>query len=159
MGGAARTVAQDDATPTDDEFELEGVIFEPLAFGDVEGAGLGLIRLTIDPGAIFPSEADDPSSATVYVESGTLTVKMEAAMTVYRAGALDVFLASPEAEDAEVPSEEIPAGQEFQLAVGDSTFFPANTGGEFRNDGTEAVVLLAALYEPGGEGDEATPES
>jgi len=161
VNGVSRTSAQDEGTPTDGSFTEEGVSFEPLAFGETESVGLGLVRITLDPGAGFPSEADDPSLALVYMEAGTLTITLEGPITVTRAGAFDVFLASPEAEDAEPPTEEIPAGQEFQLMAGDSALFPANTAGDIRNDGTEPAVGLVAFYEPlqmDGEA-EATPES
>jgi hypothetical protein len=54
------------------------------------------------------------------------------------------LLATPTA-----PREEtIPGGTAFTMIAGDFSLSPPNYGGELRNDGTEDVVLLAALVAP-----------
>ena len=72
------------------------------------------------------------------MESGTLTVRLEAPAAVFRAG-----------EGGEPGSqEEVAAGTAFELEPGDSFVSPAVVPGEARNAGTETVVVLAAVVEP-----------
>jgi hypothetical protein len=61
--------------------------------------------------------------------------------------------ATPAAATAEV----LPAGAETQLAPGDGFLFPPVAAGEFRNDGTEPVVLAISLIFPLGEAPAAEP--
>ncbi len=135
--------------------------FAPLAFGTAEElpapADLILIRFTIDPGAGFPIEEDDPSVALVYVESGAFTVRTEAPIRVTRAATIAAF-ATPGAveEGAEPQLEEIAAGTEFTLEAGDSAVFPPNVPGEVRNDGAEPAVGLVTIIAPPEEA-EGTP--
>jgi hypothetical protein len=124
LSRSADTAAQE-ATPAEDEGEFrEGIVFEPLAMGSTARDDLTLLRLTIAAGVDFQVDPADPETALIYVESGTLTVRIEAPVSVTRAGAYDAEFASPEAaageEEFMPPSEEIPAGQEFQVATGDS---------------------------------------
>ena len=148
--GGGRLIAAQDATPAAEA--PEGVSFEFLGGGETDvlpsaPAGISLVRITLAPGASFPAEADDPSLALVVVLAGTVTVNIEAPVTV-----LHPVNKEPTAKDFEA----FPAGQDFTMEVGDSALFPASTAGEVRNDGTEDAVLLGALIEPnGGEG--ATP--
>lgn len=133
-----------DATPAAE------VSFEPLSFASVaelpaSPAIVGLARLTFPSGSVLPLEEGDPSLALVYVETGTLTVRIEGPITVYRA-----------ADDG--APEEIAAGTEFTAGPGDSFIGPAEIPGEARNDGTEPTVILAAIVEPDPAA-EATPES
>ena len=100
---------------------------------------IGLLRLTFPVGAVLPLEPGDPSLALVYIETGTLSVRIEALVTVSRA---------PKAGTADPTQEEIPAGTEFAAGPGDSFVSPAVIAGEARNDGPEPVVVLAAIVEP-----------
>jgi hypothetical protein len=100
---------------------------------------VGLLRLTFPAGTVLPLEPGDPSLALVYVEAGTLSVRIEAPVTVSRA---------PKAGTAEPTQEEIPAGTGFVAGPGDSFISPAVIAGEARNDGPEPVVVLAAVVEP-----------
>ncbi len=149
-GGA---VAQD-ATPAAEEFAPEGVTFEPLGFGTAEEvpaapADLVLARATIDPGASVPLDADDPSVALIWIESGTLTVQADAPIRITRAAMIAVFATPGAVEEGAVPElEEIAAGTEFTLEVGDSAIFPPHVVGEIRNDGQERVVALVAIVAP-----------
>ena len=161
-GRTADTVAQE-GTPPADEFEPpEGVTFAPLAFGTAEElpaapADLVLLRFTIDPGAGFPIEADDPSVGFVYVEAGALTFRVEAPIRVTRAATIAAFATPGAIEAGAVPGpEEVAAGTEFTLEAGDSVVIPANVGGELRNDGQEQAEGLVVLVGPP-EGGEATP--
>ncbi len=163
VGRLSVATAAQEGTPPADEFEIpEGVAFEPLAFGTAEElpaapADLVLIRYTIDPEAGFPIEEDDPGVALVYVESGALTIQIEAPIQVTRAATIEAF-ATPEAvEEGALPGpEEVAAGTEVTLEAGDSVVIPPNVGGEIRNDGTEPVEGLVALVAPPEEGG-ATP--
>ncbi len=140
VGRLSVATAAQEGTPPADEFEIpEGVAFEPLAFGTAEElpaapADLVLIRYTIDPEAGFPIEADDPGVALVYVESGALTIQIEAPIQVTRAAS---------------DPEEVAAGTAVTLEAGDSVVLSPNVAGEIRNDGDEPAVYLAAfVYNP-----------
>jgi len=153
--GGGRLVAAQDATPAagDEEAPPEGVTFEFLGGGETDvlpsaPAEVFLARVTLAPGASFPSEADDPALALIVIEAGAITFNIEAPVTVLH----PVGNEEPTADDF----EEMAAGQDFTMDVGDSTLFPASTAGEVRNDGTEDAVILAALIEPSHEGG-ATP--
>jgi quercetin dioxygenase-like cupin family protein len=157
LAGLRPAAAQDATPPAGEVFAPEGVAFAPLALGSVEAlpagaADLILVRLTLDPGASLPSEPGDPSVALVYVESGALTVRLDAPIRVYRAAVLKVF-ATP---GAGADPEEMAAGAEFTLEAGDSALFPPNVAGEVRNDGTVPAVGLASIVAPL-EGAAATP--
>jgi quercetin dioxygenase-like cupin family protein len=155
--GGGRLVAAQDATPVagDEEAPPEGLTFELLGLGETDvlpsaPAEIGLVRVTLAPGTSFPGEADDPSIALVVIEAGAITFNFEVPITVLH----PVGNEEPTAEDF----EEMPAGQDFTMEVGDSALFPASVAGEVRNDGTENAVALAAFIEPSGE-EEATPVS
>jgi len=163
LGGlSVATATQEGTPPAEEEFELEGVAFEPLGFGTTEElpavpADLVLIRFTIDPDAGFPIEADDPTVALISVESGALTLQIEAPLQVVRAATIAAF-ATPEAvEEGAIPEpEEVAAGTEVTLEAGDSVVIPPNVAGEIRNDGDEPAVGLVALVTPPEE-EGATP--
>ena len=167
VGSRVLPTAAQEETPTSEE-ELEGVSFEPLGFGTTEElpaapAELLLARVTLDPGAGFPIEEDDPSVGLLYVESGSLTIRVEAPVTVIRAATIAAF-ATPGAAEGEVtPPEEVAAWTEYTLNERDSVVIPANVAGEVRNDGTEPAVAMGALIIPAetdetGEAD-ATPST
>jgi quercetin dioxygenase-like cupin family protein len=159
LAGLRPAIAQD-ATPPPGE---EGVTFAPLGFGTAEElppapVELVLARVTLAPGAGFPIEADDPSVGLAYVESGALTIRVEAPLRVTRAATIAAFATPGAAGAGAVPGpEEVPAGTEVTLEAGDSVVIPANVAGEVRNDGAEPAVGLAALVAPPEEGDGATP--
>jgi quercetin dioxygenase-like cupin family protein len=106
----------------------------------VQPAALALQRVTIAPGAHIVTPADDPRVVLLYVERGTLTVRNTFATTVTRGTAL----ATPGAQ----AQEAIPAETEFTMTAGDFSLSPAGSGGEWRNDGTEEVVVLAGVILP-----------
>lgn len=127
--------------------------FDPLAFAVVEELPpspgvVGLLRLTFPSGAVLPLEEGDPSLALVYVESGIVTVRINAPVTVSRA---------PDQGTPESTQQVIAAGTEFTAGPGDSFVSPAVVAGEARNDGTEPVVVLAAIVEPAPSAESATP--
>jgi len=124
------------ATPGPGEFELvPGQIGRELAGGLVPEppAGpvyFGLLHINVAPGSVFTAPAD-LSVGLNLVESGELTIRLEAAVTITRT----------------TGPEEVAAGTEFTLGPGESFIWPPNVAGELRNDGPEpAVQLLAFLF-------------
>jgi quercetin dioxygenase-like cupin family protein len=166
--GRGPGIAAQDATPAAGmEGEPEGVTFSPIAFGQVQhlmlpdAADLVLFRLTIDPGATFTDEGNDPSTGLVYVESGTVTFTLKESVQVLRGQSMAAMIGAPGATpmaEGTSPFEEVTANTEFQLEAGDSVLIPGNVGGEARNDGDQPVSLLVANVGPP-EGPEATPTS
>jgi len=164
----SHSVIAQDATPAGgDESMPPGTTFTPLAFGQVQQLMLPdgdfvLFRITIDPGANFPADANDPSTGLVYVESGTVTINATAPLNVLRASTMAMMVgsiasATPTTEEAP-PFEQIAANTDFQLAAGDSVLVPGNVGGNLRNDGTEQVSILIANIGPS-EDQQGTPVS
>lgn len=155
--GSLTTAAAQEATPAaaeGEEFLPEGVSFEFLGYGPgialpANPADVVLLRLTLEPGASFPLDPNDPSIGLVAIESGALAFVMDEPITVLHP-VVDGF---PGPDDFET----VPAGEEFTLEEGASAVFPPNIGGEFRNDGEEAVSLLVALIAPPEAGEGATP--
>jgi len=79
---AQPVVVAQEATPSSDMGEPEGVTFEPIAITSgvtlPSPADLIAVRFTVDPGARLPSDASDPTSSMLIVESGTLTIRVDA---------------------------------------------------------------------------------
>jgi quercetin dioxygenase-like cupin family protein len=144
------TRAQDATPPSGQQAGApEGVTFVTLASGSIEvlspgTANLVLGRIKLEPGATLPFDPNDPSVDLVYMTSGTLTFRIDAAMTVARG----VKAGTP------IPTEPeaIAANTEFTMSDGDSALFPPNAAGEVRNDGDEeatAWVTNVALFTTG----------
>ncbi len=153
--GGGRLVAAQDATPAagDEGAPPDGVSFEFLSGMGTDvlpsaPVNVFLVRVTIAPGASSPIEANDPSLALAVVVAGAVSFNIEAPVTVLHSVGNE--------EQTAADFEEMPAGQDFTMEVGDSALFPASVAGEVRNDGTEDAVLLAAIIEPNGE-EGATP--
>jgi len=158
-----------DATPAGgDESMPPGTSFTPLALGQAQqlmlpdAADVVLFRFTIDPGADLPADPHDPSTALLYVESGTVTITAEVPLDILRASAMAALVgadanATPTTKGGPA-YEHVAANTAFQLAVGDSVLVPGNVGGDLRNDGTEQVVLLVASIGPP-ESQQGTPVS
>jgi len=155
--GGPTTLAQEGTPPAGEESALEGVSFEPLAVTTgvalPNPGDLVLVRIGLEPGAVLPSQPDDPSLAVVLVEAGELTVELDAPVTVTRAGSFAPALATAEAGGAFVaPEETVAAGEAVTLRAGDVAFLPPSVGGEVRNDGAERAVGLAFLVTRPDEG-------
>ena len=157
--GGPRALAQE-GTPVAGAFGAPtGVRFEPLGVGTAAElpaapARVVLARVHLDPGGSFPLGAD-PSLVLLYVESGALTLRVDAPLQVVRAGSRAALATPGAAESAPLVPEEVPAGTEATLMAGDSTVPPRRAPGEVRNPGPEPSVALVAVVEP--FGDEATP--
>ena len=147
------SAATQEGTPPAAEGTLEGVAFEPLGFGTTEEipaapAEFALSRAVIDPGAVFSRQGDIVSLLSLlYVESGALTIQMDASIQVTRTATIE-----------EIAIEEVAAGTAVTLEAGDSVVIPPNVAGEIRNDGDEPAVYLVAFVAPSEEGG-ATPEA
>lgn len=137
-------VRAQDATPSADLLP-PGVNAHLLAFGFAPSlpapADLVLMRFTLQPGAVLPSDPNDPSLGLVYVESGSVTLQLDAPLHITRA-AMVAMLATPNA--AFSGPEQVAANARGTLNMGDSVVGPPNVGGEVRNTGSGPAVLLLA---------------
>ena len=150
VGRLAVATATQEGTPPADAGAPEGLALEPLGFGTTEElpaapAEFQLVRAVIDPEAGFPRREDIVS--LISVESGALTIQMDAPIQVTRTATIE-----------EIAIEEVAAGTAVTLEAGDSVVIPPNVAGEIRNDGDETAVYLIAFVAPSEEGG-ATPEA
>jgi len=142
-------VAQE-ATPAGEE--MEGITFEPVTFASgVDLTGLSellVVRIGLEPGRALPIDPD-PGVGILLVESGTVTVQVEAPMTVTRgAGLGEAMAAAEETGDFSTLMESIAAGEAVTLASGDAAYIPGSVAGEIRNEGQEPAVALGFLVVP-----------
>jgi len=152
VGGGALVTAQDSTPAVEEEEFGEGLSFELVGAGEAEElpetpADIVLVRFGFEPGAFFEIDPEDPSVTLVVIESGALTISVDAPTTVLH----PVDNGEPGPEDF----EQYPAGEEFTMEEGDSAVFPANIAGEVRNDGEEDASVLAAEILSAGAGDGA----
>jgi quercetin dioxygenase-like cupin family protein len=154
-------IAQD-ATPSSDMQEPEGVRFEPIAIT----AGVTLpspadiiaARFHIEPGASLPLEASDPTGGMLIVESGTLTIQLDTTWAIARSGSLNAAIGTAEATGTFTSSDEqVASGDEATLNTGDAAYIPGSITGEIRNDGSEPAVGLVVLLAPAQGMTGATP--
>ena len=87
LGGLGTATAQEATPPAG---TADPATFRALAAGLIEvlepsTANVVLGRITLQPGATIPFDATDPSALLVYMASGELTLRVEAAITVARA--------------------------------------------------------------------------
>lgn len=140
VGGMLHPVARaQDATPASEQTvaDSDAGTFRALASGSMDllapgTTDLGFGRVTLDPGASVPFDPNDPSAILVYIASGAATFRVDAEMTVARAGGAGTPM--PTEPEAVAPDTE------FTLREGDSALFPPAIAGEARNDGTEEAV-------------------
>jgi quercetin dioxygenase-like cupin family protein len=142
---AGRSIAAQTATPqAGTGVELPaGVTRQNLAVGSAAPllpgpSTIELVRFIFAPGAVVALPEASPSLALVYVESGTLSVRIDAPVTLTRAAANG---------SSEEP-EAIPAGTPFTAEAGDFFVGPPHVAVEARNDGSEPLALLMAVLEP-----------
>lgn len=135
-----------DATPPPEGFEITpGVTAEIVP--PVEDPP-SLYRLQFAPDVTY-AFTDDPTLGVVYVESGTLTLRLDTAVTVAQVGATDE------------EGESIAAGAEFTVTAGDYLALPPFTSGEVNNEGPEVGTIVVAGFIPEGSAApvSATPAS
>jgi quercetin dioxygenase-like cupin family protein len=140
VGGTLYPAARaQDATPASEgtAANSNSGTFRALASGSMDllapgTTELGFGRVTLDPGASVPFDPTDPSAILVYIASGAATFRVDAEMTVARAGGAGTPM--PTEPEAVAPDTE------FILREGDSALFPPAIAGEARNDGTEEAV-------------------
>jgi hypothetical protein len=154
-------VAQD-ATPSSDMQEPEGVTFEPLGIASgvtlPTPADLITVRVTIDPGAVLPSEASDPTGGMLIVESGIVTIRISAPWAITRSGSLDAALATAEATGTFTPAnDQIASDESAIMEPGNVAYLPGSVSGEIRNYGAEPAVALVVLVGPAEAMTGATP--
>ncbi|MGH2615907.1 MAG: hypothetical protein ACRDJC_11750 [Thermomicrobiales bacterium] len=157
---AGEDEAPAEGTPAADaEMDMaEGITYQPLAYGvatelPAQPAVLGLVRLTLDPGASAPPEEPHPGPELVVVESGSGAV-------TFTSGEAYVFrglgMATPGAE----PAGELAAiGKEITFEAGDAFFAQTGSVEEARNLGDEPAVVLVGFLAPTGheEAEHGTP--
>lgn len=146
-------LAQEASPAAEGMMEPEGVTFEPLGIASGVAlptpADLIAVRVTIEPGAVLPSDASDPTGGMLIVESGTLTIRLDASWAIARSGSLTAAIATAEATGTFTPSDEqIASDVEGTMGTGDVAYLPGSVGGEIRNDGTEPAVALVVLVGP-----------
>jgi hypothetical protein len=93
-----------------------------------------LYRLRFAPGATLPF-VGDPAISLVYVESGALSLQMDAAISDARSEA-----DGDDAEDADTA---------LMLSEGDYLVLPPLVAGEIRNEGQDPVSIVIAAITPG----------
>src|SRR5215212_771984 len=149
LGGSGAHVGAQETTPTPvpPVFTGDIVFRESADFGILSSdilpaapASLTLFRVEFAPGAgvtVFPG---DPGPEAHLIESGTLTLR-------HFTDDIRVTRAVSQATPGAVTPEVLPAGAETELGPGDGFLLISDVGGEFRNDGTEPVVMaIAGIY-------------
>jgi hypothetical protein len=121
-----------ESTPTAGTTGVEiapGVTFELLPSSEDPPT---LYRLRLAPGVSLPF-VDDPAISLVYVESGALSLRLDAAVSDARPDGTD---------DQE-------ARRAVKLSQGDYFVLPPLVAGEIRNEGQEPVSMVIAAITPG----------
>ena len=159
---AQPVVIAQDATPSSEMQEPEGVTFEPIAITSgltlPSPADMIAARFSVDPGAALPLEASDPTGGMLIVESGSFTVRLDTSWAISRSGSFSAAIATAEATGTFTPSDEpIASGEEATLSAGDAAYIPGSISGEIRNDGSEPATGLVVLVGPSEGMSEATP--
>jgi quercetin dioxygenase-like cupin family protein len=148
--GRSPAVAQE-ATPGAGTEVLPGIFFLPLAGASLDQlpyapAAVSVQRVTFTPGSQTPP-GPDPHASLNYVESGSVVLRAEGPVTVFRAGT----------GDAPGPEEQTQPGTDVTVRAGDSFLLLPGVPFQVSNPGAEpAVLLLVFLLPPEGAG-EATP--
>lgn len=135
------TLAQESTPGPPDSFELApGVVADNMVFVDGQ-ENPSLYHLHFAPGVSYPVQAS-PSLELVHMESGTMTVRLSAPVTVSQLNAMDGS------------GEAVAAGTEFTLGAGQYFVLAPGVSGEVRNDSDETATISIAGMIPGGT---ATP--
>lgn len=134
---APLAVAQESTPGPSDSFEIApGVTADNVVFVDGQ-ENPSLYHLHFAPGVSYPVQAS-PSLELVLMESGTLTVRLDAPVTISQLNAMDGS------------GEAVAAGAEFTLGAGQYFVLAPGVSGEVRNDGEETATVSIAGMIPGG---------
>ena len=118
--------AQEGSPPAELEI-APGVVAYDAVFAEGEEAPVAY-KLRIDPGITYDF-APAPTLDLAYVEAGKVTLRLDTATTVQRAGE---------------EGEPVPAGTEVAVEQGDYMVVAPLTTGQIRNDGDEPAVFSIA---------------
>ena len=132
MLGPVSTGAQE-STPAAETTGVEiapGVTFDLLPSSEDPPS---LYRLRFAPGASL-AFVDDPAISLVYVESGALSLALDAAVSDAR----------PEASSGDEAADSA-----LELSQGDYFVLPPLVAGEIRNEGQEPAAIVIAAITPG----------
>jgi hypothetical protein len=99
---------------------------------------LEMLRFTFAPGGYVELPESSPATALIYVETGEMTVTMDAAAVVQRSAP-----GSPNPE-----RDEYAAGTEFTVAAGQSMIGQPYAAVDARNDAEEPLVIFMAVIQP-----------
>jgi quercetin dioxygenase-like cupin family protein len=141
----------------------EGATFLPLGFAQgvtlPSPADLVVARFSLDAGASFPFDPNDPTNTLVVVETGALTVRVdEVAWSITHGDALSTAMETGDEADFVAAQEEVAMGAEATLVEGDVAYIPGSVNGEVRNDGQERAEALLFVVGPPEAMLSATPE-
>jgi quercetin dioxygenase-like cupin family protein len=119
---------------------------------------LEAFRVHVEPGAVLPVDPS-PGVGIVLIDSGTLTVQVEAPLTVTHAAVMSEAMATAEATgDFSSRMEWVSAGEAITLDAGDAAYIPGDVPGEIRNEGREPATGVIFIVAPSqGMTDQATP--
>jgi mannose-6-phosphate isomerase-like protein (cupin superfamily) len=149
-----RRVIGQEASPSPGMQAPVGITFQFIGYGKLPQNmepqdAMSMFRILFKPGAGFPVDKTDPTTALVTVEKGTLTVTVDTDIVVLHGGAMTGQMTQQD-------FTAMPAGQQFTMTVGDSALFPAYSSGQVSNEGPDDLTILVAQLEPPGYS-EATP--
>jgi quercetin dioxygenase-like cupin family protein len=146
------TLAQE-ATPSRGEEQMpEGFTYEQVMFASgIELSSpleLNVFRFGLEPGTALPVE-DSPGVGVLVVESGSLTVEVDAEVMVTRRAGMSEAMATAEATgDFSGMMESVAEGEAVTLEAGDAAHIPGDVPGEIRNEGQESATALAFIVYP-----------
>jgi len=150
-GALVFNASAQEATPPAEEagfptsFELApGVVADSMLFAEGSEAPSSY-RLHFDPGVVY-AVMPSPSLDLGYMETGSLVMTLDSAVTIGRVG------------DTEATGDSIPAGTEFVLEEGEFIVLQPGASGEIRNDSDQTATLSVAGLTPADTNSpEATP--
>ena len=156
------TLAQEATPAGGEEMMPEGFTYQQVMFASgielTSPLDLNVFRFVLEPGAAVPVE-DSPGVGVLVVESGSLTVEVDAPLTVTRGAGMSEAMATAEATgDFSDVMESVAEGEAVTLEASDAAYIPGDVPGEIRNEGQEPATALAFIVFPSeGMMGEATP--
>lgn len=132
VAGLAFNAGAQDATPPAGFEIAPGVMAEVLPTSQDPPS---LYRLHFAPGVTYEI-MEDPSIGVSFVNTGTLTLRVDVPVTVAQSGATGAA------------GESFAAGTEFTVTAGDYFVLPPSATGQVRNDGDETVTVSVAGLVP-----------